>query len=299
MKASAIIRIIAFSVAIILLSFILLSVIDYNYYFENGRLHSYEMAAPAPTEAAMQVHQQDISTQVQNIEIEWVAGSIAIHPSDSLSNIIVEESSSAGSNYNMVVKQSGQTLKIKFCEESIKLSSFGINMDVSKDLVIRVPKNWNCNNLEIDAAATDVTISGLQINELDYDGASGNLFMENCNIVDLDVDTASGDVEFSGILKDLDFDSASAKFYGKFLQMPNHLNLDAMSGDMELVLPEYCRFTCELDTMSGSFVTDFETTQENGIYICGDKETACHIKISAMSGNVSILKGITAPETTK
>ena len=292
MKASAIIRTIAFSVAIILLSFILLSVIDYNYYFENGRLHSYEMAVPAPTEATGHVHQQDISTQVQNIEIEWVAGSIAIHPSDSLSNIIVEESSPAGSNYNMVVKQSGQTLKIKFCEESIKLSSFGINMDVSKDLVIRVPKNWNCNNLEIDAAATDVNIQDLTIRELDFDGASGNLILDHCNITELDVDTASGDVEFTGILENLDFDAASAKFYGEFFENPRNLNMDSMSGDLELVLPEDAGFELNMDTVSGSFDTDFLVGKHDKAYICGEGQ--CKIKVSAMSSDVSILKGITA-----
>jgi len=298
MKTSAIIRIVIFSLVIILLSFILLSVLDHNYYIESGRVHSYEEAGELPTEGLMQINQHDITAQIQNIDIEWAAGSITIHRSDSLSSIIVEESCSTDSEYETVIKQSGQTLKIKFSEESVKLSGFGIDADISKDLVIRVPKNWNCNNLEIDAAAAEVYIHDLSINELDFDGASGNLILDNCNIVDLDIDTASGDVEFTGTLKDLDFDAASAKFYGEFQAMPNRLNLDAMSGDVELVLPEYCWFTCELETMSGSFVTDFATTQEKNVYIHGGKDNACHIRISAMSGDVSILKGISAPQST-
>ena len=291
MKASAIIRIIVFSVAIILLSYILLGTFSMNYYFENGRLNSYEMAEPRPTEAALDGTQLDFSAQIQNIEIEWVAGSISIHPSDSLSNIIVEERSPAESQHNMVVKQSGQTLKIKFCEESIKFSSFGINADVSKDLVIRVPKNWNCNNLEIDAAATDVTIQDLTIRELDFDGASGNLILNHCNITDLDVDTASGDVEFVGTLDHLDFDAASAKFYGEFNNLPRSLKMDTLSGDLELVLPEYTGFELNMDAMSGAFDTDFPVGKHDKAYICGDGQ--CKIKVSAVSGDVSILKGIT------
>ena len=292
MKASAIIRIIAFSVAIILLSFILLSIIDYNYYFENGRLHSYEMAAPAPTEAACHVHQQDISTQVQNIEIEWVAGSIAIHKSDSLDYISISEASVDGSAPEMICRQSGQTLKIQYSEEPMKFSSFGINADVSKDLVIRVPKNWNCNNLEIDAAATDVNIQDLTIRELDFDGASGNLILDNCNIEELDIDTASGDVEFVGTLENLDFDAASAKFYGEFYNCPRNLNMDSMSGDLELVLPEYTGLELNMETVTGSFDTDFTFGKHNDLYICGDGN--CKINVSAMSSDVSILKGITA-----
>ena len=183
MKANAIVRIITYSLLIFILIGIMGGVMEDTLAFRNGRIRRDD--TPIPTEAAMNNKQQDFSAQIQNIEIEWVAGSIAIHPSDSLSNIIVEESSPAASKHNMVVKQSGQTLKIEFCEESIKFPSFGINVDVSKDLVIRGPKTWNCNNLEIDAAATDVNIQDLTIRELDFDGASGKLVLDNCNIEDL------------------------------------------------------------------------------------------------------------------
>lgn len=296
MKTSAIIRIVIFSLVIVLLSFILLSVLDHNYYIESGRVHSYEEAGQLPTEALMQINQHDISTQVQNIEIEWVAGSITIHRSDSLSSIIVEESCSTDSEYEMVMKQSGQTLKIKFCEESVKFSSFGINADVSKDLVIRVPKNWNCSSLEIDAAAAEVAIHDLSINELDFDGASGNLILDNCNIVDLDIETASGDVSFNGMLNELDFNAASAAFEGDFLTVPQKLDLEAMSGDMTVILPEDSGFYLELDTMSGSFDSDFDFRTTGDHFECGDG--ACRIRISAVSGDVNILKGIASQTTT-
>ncbi len=292
MKASAIIRIIAFSVAIILLSYILLGTFSMNYYFENGRLNSYEMAAPAPTESSGDINQMEIYTQIQNIEIEWGAGSISIHKSDSLDYIRISEASINGSAPEMICRQSGQTLKIQYCEEPMKFSSFGINADVSKDLVIRVPKSWNCNNLEIDAAATDVNIQDLTIRELDFDGASGNLILDNCNIEELDIDTASGDVEFVGTLNNLDFDAASAKFYGEFYNSPRSLKMDSMSGDLELVLPEYTGFELNMDTMSGSFDTDFSVGKNDKTYICGEGQ--CKINVSAMGGDVSILKGVTA-----
>ena len=293
MKTSAVIRIILFSLAILLLSFILLSVLDQNYYIEGGRVHTYEEAEYIEPIAIAQ--QDEISAQIRNIEIEWAAGSITIQPDEHSQSIHVTEYAPAESKYQLVMKQSGQTLKIKFCEGSVTFPSFGIDIDISKDLVITVPADWVCNSIEIDAAAADVDIHDLQVNELDFDGASGLLILDNCKIVNLDIDTASGDVEFTGILKELDFDAASAKFSGEFFEMPNHLKLDAMSGDLDLVLPEYCWFTCELDTMSGSFDTDFVTTQENGVYIHGNKDKACHIKISALSGDVSILKGISDP----
>lgn len=295
MKTNAIIRIIVFSLAIIVLSTILLSVLDQNYYIADGKIQSYEMAGPVPTESVREVNQHDISTQIQNIEIEWVAGSITIHRSDSLSNIHVSETCPAESEHKMVVKQSGQTLKIQFSDETIKLSSFGINVDVSKDLVITVPRNWNCNNLEIETASAEVLIDGMTIHEFDFDGASGVCNITNCDIQEMDIDTASGNVGFSGTLETLDCDAASADCKIEVTNIPRSVKLDAMSGDLELILPPDAGFTCNLDSMSGSFNSDFEFRTISETYIHGDG--SCKINVSALSGDVSILKGLTAVHT--
>lgn len=291
MKSNAIIRIIIYSLLVLILMGILISSMSFSLYSFSGRLHS---DATIPTKNLQYVNEQDFSTQVQNIEIEWVAGSIVIHRSKSVDCIRIAEYTNIDSEHEMYCRQSGQTLKIQFCKDSVKFPSFGINVDISKDLVIVVPESWNCNVLQIDAASADVNINDLLINELDFNGASGNLVLENCNIVNLDIETASGDVEFKGILNDLDFEAASANFFGEFTQIPNRLNLEAMSGDLEIILPSYCGFTCELDTMSSSFNTDFEVNQNSKTYTSGDG--ACKIKVSAMSGDVNILKGVDVPE---
>lgn len=294
MKSNAIIRIVCYSLAIVLLGGILLGVMTFGMYIADGRAHIIEdHTVEEPIEA---LKQDQISTDIRYIEIEWAAGSITITEDASVHDIHITEYAPSHSKYQTVIKQSGQTLKIKFSEDSVKFSGFGTNIDFSKDLEIVVPAGWSCNSIEIDAASADVEIRNLRINKLDFDGASGLLNLDNCEIGKLDVDTASGDVEFSGTLNELDFDAASAKFSGEFFQCPDQLNLDAMSGDLEIILPDYCFFTCELDTMSGSFDTDFAITQnKNGLYIFGSKDNACHIKISAMSSDISILKGISDP----
>ena len=121
MKGNAIVRILIYSVAIVALLGIMLSATAANLYFTPSVVQT---EVPAPTAAPREINQYDFTTQIQNIEIDWVAGSIAIHPSDSLSNIIVEERSPAESQHNMVVKQSGQTLKIEFAEDHVKFDLF-------------------------------------------------------------------------------------------------------------------------------------------------------------------------------
>ena len=294
MKTSAIVRIILLSLAILILAGILLGVLCFNMFIVDGKIqidtdmNTVEPLAVAKTDS--------FSAQITNLDIEWIAGSIVIQTDDTISEIHIEEVTPVASDYQMVCQQYGQTLKIQYCNESNKYRLIGINDNDAdiKDLTITVPANWNCNNLEIDAAATEVTVTGLSINELDFDGASGKLILENCNIVDLDIDTASGDVEFIGTLENLDFDAASAKFSGELYNTPHNMKMNSMSGNLVLVLPPEAGFTCYIEGLSSNFSSDFELANTGGTYVHGDG--VCRIHVNAMSGDVSILKGVPNPQ---
>ena len=295
MKTNAIIRICIYSLLILILLGIFGSVLGFGMYMMDGRLYfeDHSIDPLAPTEALQEIDIEYISPDVRNIEIDWVAGNIYITRDDVISDIVITETGPANSEYKMVCKQSGQTLKIEFCEDHEGLHLFGNNHSFSKDLSIRVPANWTCKDLEIDAAAADVTVTGMEISEMDFDGASGMLTLDGCDIGKLNVDTASGDVEFSGKLDILDFNAASARFDGEFFNIPRDLKLDAMSGDLTIVIPEHSGVNLKLDTMSGSFDSDFDFRTTGSGYQCGDG--ACQIRVSAMSSDVHILKGISKP----
>ena len=300
MKTSAIVRIVLLSLAIIVLLGILGSVLlARSFYIDvrnSGVIDAVNEVLTVDESGKVSIDGtgrsgEYMADQIHDLKIEWVAGNIIMVPADT-DTIHFEESAVSDPDYQMVVKRIGDKLTFKFAEESVIDWSIGakIGSNISKDLVITVPKDWNCDTLEIDTASARVEISDLQLNEVDFDGASGLLVLENCDITTLDIDTASGDVEFSGVLKELDFDAASAKFDGEFYQAPNRLDLDAMSGDMTIVLPEDSGFILDLDTMSGSFESNFQFSTTGKQYRCGNG--GCSITVSSMSGDVSILKGI-------
>lgn len=283
MKSNAIIRIVLFSLAILILLGILLGSIAFDTFRTDFKSY---VDRVGPTENLEQLHMDNFTAGIQNIEIEWVAGSITFQKDPGAIDISVLEYSPVDSEHRMVCKQSGQTLKIKYSEED-----FGpISLDISKDLVITVPANWTCNTLEIDAAASEVVMENLTIEEFDFDGASGECRMTDCDIGELDIDTASGNVHFSGTLNTLDCDAASADCTIEVTNIPRSIELDGMSGDLELVLPTDAGFICKLDTMCGSFDSDFTFKVHGDTYVCGSGD--CKINVSAMSGDVSIHKGI-------
>lgn len=299
MKTNAIIRIVLFSLAILILLSIFTSVMAFRSFVidldESGIIDTVQEFFDVSESGAVRIDGNGRSgeydaTQIRDLEIEWVSGTIIIRAEDT-NTIRFEESSVSNDKYQMVTKRSGDKLTLKFCEDNVANWGFGINAstDISKDLVITVPRDWKCDTFEIDTASARVEISDLQINEVDFDGASGLCIFENCTVGEIDIDTASGDVEFSGSLEALDFDAASANFRGKLENTPSSLKMDTMSGDLDITLPEDCGFTATMDTMSGDFSSDFQTTISNGKYSYGNG--SCRISVNAMSGDVTIRKG--------
>lgn len=224
--------------------------------------------------------------EVSQIEIEWAAGSITIIPGDT-ETIDFSETAGLSPEDQLIWKQSGSTLQIQFCKPKIHV---GISIaDLNKDLVITVPQDWACENLQIEAASAEVNVQSLNIDNFDFDGASGQCILENCQIDEVDLDTASGTIFLHGTVNYLDCDAASANCCLVLENTPKRIEVDSASGDLEISLPQDCGFTVSMEGLSGNFSSDFPTTFKNGKHLYGDG--SCRIDISALSGSVIIREG--------
>ena len=283
MKTNAIVRIVIWSIVLLLLVSILVTALAFGIY----SVHSSETswAAPIITTGSGEFHQADHAAEsVSQIEIEWAAGTITIQPGDT-DKILLSESGKFDTDEAMVYRQNGSKLTIECQEQDFFI---GFQSTVSKDLTITVPRDWQGRSISIDAASAQLNVTGITVEEVELDSASGIAVFEDCTIEELDIDTASGDVEFRGKLDTLEFDAMSAKFTAVFTSFPSRMELDSMSGDVDISLPEGCGFTATIDAMSSDFSSDFEVTRKNDQYVCGDG--SCRINVSAMSGDVVIRK---------
>lgn len=284
MKTNAIIRIVLFSLAILIMGSILLGDVAYDTFSFISRSDS----DGEDTVMYGSMYSGDPKV-IKNIKINWAAGSITIVRGRD-NNISISESEIEDQRYVMQISEIGSTVTIDYCDDMKSLTGFGKGKPEAKDLVIYVPANWECRSLEIDAASASVEVKELTIGEVDFDGASATCNFENCIIDDLDVDTASGDVTFSGTLKQLQFDAASASFTASFDNVPDRIDMDTMSGDLDIFLPEQCGFEVSLDALSGDFFSEYNVTQVDDSYIYGDRH--CRIHVNAMSGDVNIRKNM-------
>lgn len=289
MKRNAIVRIVLYSLLIAILLTLLLFGLGVRNLFGRRRIDTPEATmVPIPTETIVGFLDEGnkrtfAPDSVQDLKIEWAAGSIAIFPAD-VDEITISESDVSDSKYTMVCKTRGNTLILQYCEEG-RAHGFRIN-GISKDLTIMVPRSWQCSSLEIDAASASVEVNGLTIQEVEFDGASGKCEFANCTVDVMDLDTASGDIAFYGSLNVLEWDAASASFTGVLTNHPNRLDMETMSGDLDITLPKGCGFTVNLDGLRTNFTSDYPTTVKNGDQVYGDG--SCRININAMSGDVCL-----------
>lgn len=230
------------------------------------------------------------ASNIYDMQIEWAAGTISIQPMD-IHEIRIQEYGPHQDKKPMVWNVRNDKLYIQYSEKMGH--SFGMGLTFGKeeykDLVIQVPLDWQCDSMEIDAAAASLEISGLTIREMEFNGASGTCVFDQCIVEKLDLDTASGDVRFSGSLQQLDCDAASANIVLELTNVPGSIDLDTASGDLDVTLPGYAGFQVTLESLSGRFESDFDAVRRNGTYIWGDGK--CRIDVAAMSGDVIVRKG--------
>lgn len=280
MKRNAIFRMILFGFLTVVLVGILISGIA---------LKQYQVTGVVVRESA------DVQTvggyscpaeEVDRMKIAWAAGRIVIVPTEGDEITVTEEL--LGGDKTMVLKKDGSTLYVEFCEDNISLS-FGSNNNLKKNLYISVPQDWDCKELEIDAASATVQVENLTIEQVESSTASGSHTFTDCRVETMKMETVSGNLDFTGSLGKLDFNGVSAQANLVLSNQPKSIQLESVSGDLNLTLPEGCGFTVDKDTLSGRVSSELETVEKDGKMVHGDG--SCEIEVEGVSSSVHIRKG--------
>lgn len=286
MKSSAIARIVLFSIAIVILGGILVggltihkvsTAVDWTQLFHSA-------SGFGSIEGGTVASMGEVSPEnVKNIEINWTSGSVTIQRAD-VDTISFAEDPGLDENQKMLWKLQGDTLVINNSRYRVV-----IGISKSKDLVVTVPMDWNCNDLEINCVSADTTLNSITANDVTINAVSGLCdFTGNCTIDKLTVETVDGDITYSGTLNKLNCEGVSADFRGTFIAVPHSIELSTVDGNIDLILPADAGFTAELDTISGKFTSNFDTVVSGSRYSCGNG--ACSIEVDGVSGNITINK---------
>lgn len=279
MKRNAIFRIILFSFLAVVLVGVLISGIALKKYQMPGIVVRKSFDAPEVSGNKFN------AGEIDRLKIEWAAGSIVLVPVEGNKISITEEL--LGGDESMVLKKDGSTLYVQYREGAVGIS-FGSG-SLKKNLYITVPQDWECKELEIDAASATVQVENLTIEEVESSTASGTHTFTNCQVGTMKMETVSGDLNFTGTLEKLDFNGVSAQLDLALTNAPKSIELESVSGDLNLTLPESCGFTVDKDTVSGRVSSELPTTEQNGKIVYADGH--CEIEVEGVSASVHIRKG--------
>lgn len=257
MKKNAIARIILYSILALTLTGILVSGLGTNGF--NFNIHYGSDGTVVEGEVTFD------ASNIKNLEIDWAAGAVEIRTADT-DHITIQEVRSEKANTKMTYKVSGSTLQLNYGNAKISIG-FGNGSIANKDLIITVPKDWVCEELEIDGASLDIDIQNLNVQKMDLDGAACSL-------------------NFIGSLDKIDIDGASADIKLTCSNRISAINVDGASCDLDVILPKDCGFLVEMDGLSCSFYSDLDYSRDSGTYSFGDKY--CKIDVDGLSCDVTI-----------
>lgn len=278
MKAGAIIRLVLFVVIIVVLLGVLLAGIGLdgfpgiNFF---GTLHG---NSDAPIAEGTTFQPEDIDT----LEISWVAGEVLVAPAKQDEITVAEEC--ADGEAPMVIRQSGSRLIVEFNGRS-----FGSTVSArKKNLRVAVPEDWFCKELEIRVVSADARVQALSFETVRASSVSGEYSFEDCTAEKVELDTVSGDFRYAGSVERMKLNGASAEADITAVNVPERIEMNSVSGDLTLTLPEGSGFTVDQDSLSGALSSDFATSSDGGKIVSGDG--ACRIELDGVSSGIRIRK---------
>lgn len=220
---------------------------------------------------------------IENIEIDWAAGSVDVIVSDKNEIELMEYSKgSLSKTQSMRWSVSGDTLKVDYG------SWFSCLSLTSKSLEVHVPKALaaELGMLDIDGASGMYSVNGIACNKLKVHLASGEFNGSDIAAQQLDVDLASGIFDARGSFADsIRVQVASGNVGITSSEVcPHTIDADMASGNVVIGIPENDGFTARVDKASGSFQSEFETAmQGDNAYVYGDGSALFDVDIASGS----------------
>lgn len=326
MRAAGIIRIIVGLVIAVLLTAILVVLLTGNNIFSRAGLDGgwisnivdratyYSGGVDEDSDQIIVSEQASVPAEnITKIKIDWVAGSVNLRVGTS-DQIVFSESSYRNltdrQKMRYTVSDSG-VLQIHFCEDLENIFDW-FNVDANmpaKTLTMEVPASLmaTLTEVEVDTVSANISLSGVygsktelssvsgevrcadaMLKDLDLSSTSGTIVSENNKADLVNVDNVSGSIWIEGEYTRIDVDTVSGSTNLSLAVSPERIEVDGVSGEIKVALPEGASFTAKLDTVSGNLTCAFPGTLGSDLVVVGDG--AASYRFNTVSGSLTIDK---------
>lgn len=251
------------------------------------------------------------ASSIQKIKIDWVSGGVNLVVGSGSDIVFYETSNRELSDRQKMryrVTDSG-TLQIRYCQDLDNIFNW-ISLDANmpaKELTMEVPASLIglLDNVEISSVSADINLTGVYgtktemdtvsgkitcidvtTSDLEMATTSGEVSTENTKADSINVDNVSGGVQLSGEFDRINVDTVSGETKLNCLSVPSKIEVDGVSGNIGISLPQNATFSASLDSVSGSIGSDFPGTFNDDRITVGDGSLS--IRCNTVSGNLRI-----------
>lgn len=254
---------------------------------------------------------------ITSINVEWVAGSVAVCPAPSgATDITFTESASdtLSSKYALRYKISGNELTIRYCDSDLWRGIDWSDLlnslkSPQKQLIVYIPASLLnggldqftvsgvSNSLEVsnltladatfDAVSGSISITDCAFDRLDLENVSGTIESSGCSGTKITVNSISGNTEIGGGFSEYQLNSVSGSINAEAYDAVDGINAETVSGAITISTGGNYGFTATVDTVSGEFSSgSLPVSVQNGKYVYGDGSVK--LDFETVSGNITV-----------
>ncbi len=239
-------------------------------------------------------------TQVQEVEIDWLGGSVEVEQSTDKIRIVEEEGEQNQAERMHYYLDEG-VLKIKYCQSGLRSRV----ATEKKHLLVALPKGVS---LHIESKDAAVSIGNLETRELSVDGVLGNFTAERIVCTEADIDTVSGQVRIGELdAKEVSLDTDSGNvtisklstdffeaesksgslFFGLQKATRTKDAIESTDGEVTIALAEGLPANIRFQSPSGTVKTSLPYRKEGMNYLFGEGQ-GCFLNVKTFNGNLIV-----------
>lgn len=224
-----------------------------------------------------------VAADMEQLEINWIAGEVELILCDG-NEVTFSESSEQELKdaFEMRFYRDADTLYLQYAKSG--KWKFG---KLSKKLTIQIPRDLLLSQIRINTVSAEIKLSETMARTLKIETVSGGVSLPNGRKIDtVSLETVSGKIDFAAeSIADLELNTVSGAVTIQS-KITRRAKLDSVSGNLTLYLPPDSSFTARVDTVSGSFSSNFETVSDSHRRVCAGGEVP--FDIDTVSGDISI-----------
>lgn len=239
------------------------------------------------------------ASDIDEIEINWICGSVSIVESSENVLEIDEDSESLPDAQKIHSYVDGNVLRLQFCESGYLKH---IEPD-HKNLVVEIPADCKIeiNNVSATMSFNETNAKEIELNSVSGDVKADSLIVEG----KIEINTTSGNVGVSKVVADkFDYNTVSGdlvipEFFADKLTMAsvsgdmnisvgdiNKIDFDTTSGNGVIDIPDDSGLTLNKSTLSGNVKSNLEYSKNGDTFVFGNGEIK--VSFNSVSGDISI-----------